>query len=291
MRFDGALPFIKPEVMRATHEAERFYFMDVAPTDLNEQLSLAILYALGSDTEGVGSGDDTGFVLHRYQQVSMADVRGRVKHFSRWMVEIDMATFPEHDDPYGLRIICGSIGPNEKIGASLREGTTGIAGTSHVWIPNYPDGSMAEKAMISLFTDTINVAYAAMFTSRYDWHVRVGYEEMPRLRIPTDEKGVRALFANRDLAAGRDRRTALKHWVGQHWRRVPHEEGETDTLVRRYLRGEVEFTWNGFICTLEPSRYDLEKNEELRRARKAIQEEQRRRKAEQRRQLAGHRRR
>lgn len=272
MRFDGALPLIKPELMDSA-SAERFYFMDVAPTDLDYPLSVTLLFALAPQT-GEETLADRGMVLERFEQVSLADVRGLVKHVSRWMVELDMALFPVDEDPYGIRVICGSIGPNEKIGLSLKEGTTGIAGTSHVWMPNFPDGSLPDKAYISSFTDRINLAYCVAFTSRYDWHVRVGYDGMPRLRIPTDEHGVRALFGNRDIAEGRNRRSALKHWVGQHWRRNPFAEGETESLVRQYLRGEVEFGWNGFRCTLEPSRFDLDKNEELRRARNAIRKEQ-----------------
>lgn len=278
MRFDGSLPLIAPELYRADGSVEDdaiFIFTDVAPADLTDPINISFVGNLMDDNHA----DIIGMQLHRIQQVGLAEVRGKVKHYSRWMVAYDNVVIPNIGDAEAVRMYCGSIGANEKIGASLRPGTFGIAGTSHVWLPNLMDGQMPPNGVISDMTHIINAAYALAFTARYDWHVRVGHEGQPTMRIPTDDRGVRELFKNRDIAEGRDRRDALKHWVGEHWRQSRLDEGETETLVRRYLRGEISFTWNGFGCTLEPSRFDLDKNEELRKARAAMRPERTRRKA------------
>jgi hypothetical protein len=274
MRFNRAMPMIAPEILSDDRQQD-WLFGDVAPGDLPHPIDIAFVGNLTSDDRTRVLGRQ----LHRVRQVTLAEVRGKVRHYSRWMVTWDNVVIPEVGTAEAMRAICGSIGPNEKIGASLTPGTFGVAGTSHVWLPNLMDGSMPPKQVTSEMTHIINSAYALAFTARYEWHVNVGYEGYPSVRIPTDERGVRALFADRDIAEGRDRRVALKHWVGEHWRRSRIDEGETETLVRRYLRGEVAFTWGGFACALEPSAFDLDKNEELRKARAAMRKEQARRPA------------
>jgi hypothetical protein len=272
MRFDGALPLIAPELLN-----DDPLFWDVAPGDLSYPLDLALVGKIADgDTGKVLDGD---MLLHRFKHATLQEVRGKVRYPSRWMVAWDSVWIPNVGDSIAVRTYCSSVGPNEKLGAALDKGTFGVAGTSHVWLPNMVDGSMPPKYFRSEATSMINTAIALAFNARYDWHVRLGYEGTPTVRIPTDDKGVRSLFANRDIAEGHDRRAALKHWVGEHWRRNRLDDGETESLVRRYLRGEVAFTWGGFSCSLEPSRYDLDKNEELRKARAAMRKDATRRPA------------
>ena len=276
MRFDGALPIYAPDLIRRESDTAEVFFRDVVPGDLSDPLNLALI---GSIIDDDGRERVPGLHLDRFQQVSLAEVRGKVRHVSRWMVAWDMAMIPEVGTAEAIRCYCGSLGPNERMGLSLKAGTWGVAGTNHVWLPGYSDGTMPSKETISLATTMINGALSIAFSSRYNWHVRIGYAGMPSLRVPVDELGVRTLFSNRDLAEGQDRRTALKHWVSSHWRRTALDDGELESLVRRYLRGEVSFTWSGLVCTLEPSAFDIDKNEELRRARAAMRKADTRRPA------------
>jgi hypothetical protein len=88
------------------------------------------------------------------------------------------------------------------------------------------------------------------------WHVSLGYEGMPMLKLDTDPQGARAVFRLRDIPEGRQRRTALKHWVTEHWRSTP-ATNDKSIKVGEYLRGAEKFTWNGLRCIVTPSLADL----------------------------------
>lgn len=96
--------------------------------------------------------------------------------------------------------------------------------------------------------------------SEPQWKVCIGWDGMPRVAFNTDSVGAREVFRLRDIPNGRDRRSALRHWVTQHWReRSEGSRGE----VRRHLRGATEFSWNGLRCRIEPSIADREENMEV----------------------------
>lgn len=50
-------------------------------------------------------------------------------------------------------------------------------------------------------------------------------------------------------------RSALVHWVEKHWRRRPDQDVDDPSAlveVRRHLRGEKRFVWNGLSCEVVP---------------------------------------
>ena len=59
-------------------------------------------------------------------------------------------------------------------------------------------------------------------------------------------------------AEGEKRRSALRHWVTNHY--MEHEEAGS-VYVRDHLRGNTNFRWANFPCEIMVSAYDLEKNE------------------------------
>ena len=97
------------------------------------------------------------------------------------------------------------------------------------------------------------------FSARYEWHVAFGtIPKGPRVLLPTNPAGCLQLFKNRDKTQGKKRRSALRHWVEQHYRDFA-EVGIA--FVCHHLRGHTQFMWSGFNCELFVSAYDLEKNE------------------------------
>lgn len=57
------------------------------------------------------------------------------------------------------------------------------------------------------------------------------------------------LFKMREVEPGRKRRTALKHFVAEHSRRLPSDPNET-IKIAKYLRGAERFNWDGFSCAI-----------------------------------------
>lgn len=106
----------------------------------------------------------------------------------------------------------------------------------------------------------VNIAHGIELRREYLWSVLLGEEGLPRARFVTDALGVREAFRLRDIPPGRERRTALKHWVRQHWRQQ-RIDPEAKSWVRAHMRGAVDFAWNGLSCRIEPSREDHRRNQ------------------------------
>jgi hypothetical protein len=102
------------------------------------------------------------------------------------------------------------------------------------------------------FDRMVNFAVSMQFSQRYTWRVLLGYG---RARVALDTNGAEArkLFAARDLPAGRERRSAIRHWVTEHYR----EAGEVP--VRSHFRGAELFAWDGMTCEVVPSEYDSDR--------------------------------
>jgi hypothetical protein len=107
------------------------------------------------------------------------------------------------------------------------------------------------------------------FTTEYDWQTQISYvgSGLPSIALTCDPMGAKDIFKMRDVAAGKTRRAALKHWVSEHWRKTPPDRPEVH--IWPFLRGAEEFTWNGLHCKIQPSAYDLRKAAEFQRAKRA----------------------
>lgn len=106
----------------------------------------------------------------------------------------------------------------------------------------------------------VAMAQSLALIQRYEWAVRVGFDVGPKIRFSTDAAGLRAMFRDRDKPADRDRRSPLRHWVREHWRKSRVDE-EAMSFVIAHLRGREAFRWWGYDCVIEPSQYDLERLE------------------------------
>jgi hypothetical protein len=96
---------------------------------------------------------------------------------------------------------------------------------------------------------------SAALSFRYDWHVAFGPENGMRLLLPTTAGGSLALFRDREKEGSR--RSALRHWVQEHWR----ETKESLNFVCTHLRGATKFKWRDLACEILVSEHDLERNE------------------------------
>jgi hypothetical protein len=117
---------------------------------------------------------------------------------------------------------------------------------------------------VAVFRDEmqrLSVAYAnTRVPLRYEWGCTLGYEGQHTVRIPVERDAVPELFRLRDIPNGASRRAALRHFVTAHFRRGaslgPRED--PTIFVKKHLRGQTRFTWNGLVCEILPPAYDAE---------------------------------
>jgi hypothetical protein len=83
---------------------------------------------------------------------------------------------------------------------------------------------------------------------RYSWSCQLRVDAGPTLEFLTTSEDAREIFRFRDKPPSGGRRPALRHWVSQIGRR-----GEP-----WYLRGAVDFAWEGVACKLLPPQFERE---------------------------------
>lgn len=232
--FRDAEPF-RSDWFDATHRDyldQYLLFTDVRPKDLAKPIDVCLIAA--------NDDDDAGFSVQRVRALKPADVRGRVRRLTPYMVDWAAIVFGSDYKGYGQRAIIGS-----------NDGTR--------W--NLIDKEMEDNRIgDKLVADRIGVAHSVAFTREFFWSVRLGWHGMPTVLIPTDPIGARAVFRLRDIPEGKARREALRHWVAEHWRKNRNEPTE-EVKVREHLRGAARFVWNDFVCEIVPSHFDVKRAE------------------------------
>lgn len=114
------------------------------------------------------------------------------------------------------------------------------------------DGEWDEK---DFSVGLIAAGGGSLATRRFDWGVSIGHPGMIGAFVECSPEGARALFADRNVVGGK-RRTALRHWVKEHYRRghTPEESHK----VREHLRGIDRFTWHGLDVKLQVPSAEIE---------------------------------
>lgn len=111
------------------------------------------------------------------------------------------------------------------------------------------------------------------------WLVRTRFDSVcPSLTLLTDPTGVKEFWKLRDIPEGKKRRSALLHWVGEHWRQMRNDP-DVETFVRSHMRGQEELTQGRFSAKITPSVRDTIDEERKKQAR----EDMRKRKEDKRR--------
>lgn len=113
------------------------------------------------------------------------------------------------------------------------------------------------------WTVKLQLGMSLAFCRDLHWYVLIkGVGGSFSVRIPTDPQGAAAAFKDRD-ASNSGRRSALKHWVQEHYRqkRVDGEVSGELIEVCRHMRGRIPFVWRGLECELIPAPFDVRRFE------------------------------
>jgi hypothetical protein len=88
------------------------------------------------------------------------------------------------------------------------------------------------------------------------WTVKTRFDSVcPSLTLLTDATGVKEFWKLRDVPHGSKRRSALLHWVNDHWRKTRNDP-DVEAYVRKHLRGSEELTQGNLSAIITPSRTD-----------------------------------
>lgn len=118
--------------------------------------------------------------------------------------------------------------------------------------------------------EIIAVCLAQALRERYEWGVSFKQDnETPSIRLETDPTGIKDLFKFREINQGTDRRDHLINWVTEHWRKNRHDP-DIEGYVRKHLRGNTCFQWEGLEVNILPSQFDIEQKELLIQERAAM---------------------
>lgn len=129
--------------------------------------------------------------------------------------------------------------------------------TWKMYFPYNSENPLGSKDMDDKRTwdENIGVALGMLFCNEFYWTAEIGYQDNPSVKFHCTPEGSRELFRLRDVPEGKQRRTAIKHWVQTH-SRIKSNYDESIT-IQKYLRGEMNFVWNGLKCIIRPSPSDL----------------------------------
>lgn len=196
------------------------------------------------------------YSLYRFREVNKAQLRGKLKERALAMphpvIEITMGAALEG------RWIEAGVRYAQYLKAEER-----IVGDEHnkpvhvgPWRLVDAENKNDYLTGVSSHEMSLALALGTEFIRPMHWAVTFGYEGGGSVRCFTDPAGAAETFRLRDIPEGKKRRTALRHWVEQHWRQK--RDGDL-TQVRKHLRGAQKFTWNGLTCLIEPAADDLKK--------------------------------
>lgn len=121
-------------------------------------------------------------------------------------------------------------------------------------------------------TNTCNMLLGLSFTRDVVWRVVFKGPSGISISLSTDTAGAMAAFRNRQPNEATGRRDALRHWVRQHYRVRPVDEGDEPqkVIVRQHLRGRTPFRWFGIDCELVVSPFDMRRNDRFRAEREQM---------------------
>lgn len=236
--FNGAdLSLAYPDEMVGTARYERGYFTDVQAGDLQgvEWDVKLFLMPRGAPSPGCVYG------AIRTRRVPLSEVRGMFQVRTGVVVEYSQVELMKD----------GTYKPGRHYCEKLNGKWTVVGQPVRVWddpLDDYQHGN-------------VEMSKSVAFTRYYDWSVEIGWSGMPTIAIPTDPIGAREIFRLRDLPPGKSRRAALHNWVSGHFRQVRQDPVE-ELKILPYLRGSLNFDWNGMQCRIHPSQYDLARNKD-----------------------------
>jgi hypothetical protein len=122
--------------------------------------------------------------------------------------------------------------------------------------PNYTVSSQMDDESTADVSTKIAMMYQLAMSMYYEWSIYIKEYDNIGLIIPINPMILSEIFKTSMMKF--DSRKRMLHFVRDHYRRkvaLPNED--YSVYVRRYLRGEHKFNYNGFSAEIIPPRYDL----------------------------------
>ncbi|MBZ5619883.1 MAG: hypothetical protein LAQ69_14340 [Acidobacteriia bacterium] len=219
-----------------TDQSERLFFADAKPSDVG---AFDICWLGGArDDDGGNMSADQAFTLQRHRRLPLKDVRGRFPMRTGVVVESSIAFIKANATYESARMLYEYRGGK--------------------WVAVASHSGLRAPSFFEQEHLAIQLAMGMAFSRQYEWRVSLGWAGCPTISFLTDPVGAREVFRLRDIPNGQSRRSALRHWVVEHWRKSRRDDAEV-AKVRTHLRGSTDFTWNGLACRILPSADDVRK--------------------------------
>lgn len=190
------------------------------------------------------------------RSATLSEVRGKAPLVSRYMAAVTIAGLDgdfrdRMSTSGGMRYYCAFLGDNW----SMSQPRRGEYPSQRCWDPNWPR--------------IPSIGTGIALRQRYEWAVSIGRDDGPSVRVAVDPTAIKELFRYRDANSGSLRRSALMTWVSDHWRQT-RKDPEIAAYVRKHLRGERLFRWEGLNITILPPEFDMDLEDRLIEQREAM---------------------
>jgi hypothetical protein len=193
-------------------------------------LNISVGIRVKNDDDGI---DRIAFI--KVQEASLKEARGKIDRITPYMVKIELY-YPYVDQGYTTYL--GSFDENKWQVVSKFK-------------PVNPQEDL---------THALN-SIGLQYTLSKNWSVYIKDEDdVIGMRMMIGRNKAREIFKLRDIEDGKQRRTALRHIVNSHSRKIS-DEMEIDVL--KHLRGAMEFDWEDLKCTIIPSLKEIRSIEKL----------------------------
>lgn len=219
-------------------------FTDVKPSDINNKYDISIIGNHFSEKE-----DDTSlYWTSRFRSLPLRSCQGKVTRMFPSMAEFTMSIINKNGTYNSCLDILGFNG--KKWVPVLDRGFDKYGFSHKSW--SHRDEEINRNSVAAL---------GIAFSRQYMWRAVIGLENEASISFSIHPNASKSLFKLRDAPPNKDRRSAIRNWVSEHWR-INHKDPDPDQSieVKRHLRGQTKFKWNGWIVEIIPAPFDANLN-------------------------------
>jgi hypothetical protein len=226
------------------------------PEETTPSVLWPIDVCLISDQRKTGKEDRFDFNLAHVRSASPRELRGKARLFSKYMVK-NVACGMDGDFVNGVKTTGGVAIYSAYIAGKWVQTRASVIGveTANRHADPIPvrDWKNDDEGVAVMPALAIGVA----LRHRYEWAVSIGRDDGPSARVAVDPTAIKELFKFRDAPDGKLRRSSLMTWVSDHWRQT-RKDADVEAYVRKHIRGNAAFKWEGLNVAILPPEYDLE---------------------------------
>lgn len=234
-----------------------FIFGDVAPADVDFSFDISCL--------SKGKEDGVLYCITRGRSVTPAEVRGRVDRVFPVMAETAVCLVFDSGKYASARGYLAFVNGRWVEADTGKSWSNNNSETGH-WQWSGPAKKIDGETELQ---GAVRACLGLQFSRRYEWVVELEGLSGTSIGFATDPIGAKEIFRLRGIPTGKDRRSALRNWVREHYRKRRNAPGEK-SKVRAHLRGATEFVWGDLKCTIHPAQYDLDVSDGLRKTPKEL---------------------